>query len=195
MKLRRSICSTGYVQTSAVCAAGLVMCLALVFPGNSGAETYLRNNIHAQEKGNDIHASYANWTDPGEGHILIPVNSAVDIKPSRRSLTIVVKETGKTIDFEYDKDRMAMSAEDYINVISSTSPVSVDKLSKIDRKGIADGKAYPGMSKDGVRIALGYPAAHRTPSLNGNSWTYWTNRFGNYTVEFDKSGKVTSIKR
>ena len=28
------------------------------------------------------------------------------------------------------------------------------------------------MSKDGVRIALGYPAVNRTPSLNSSTWVY-----------------------
>lgn len=194
MKPRKGIHGIRSLQAICVWLSVLLTGAAFLFAGSASAETYLKNNIHAQEKGKDLNASYANWTDPGTGHVIVPVNSVVDIKPGRKSLTIVVKETGKTIDFEYDKDRMGMSTEEYTKLISSSSPVSLDKLSKIDRKGIADGKAYPGMTKDGVRIALGYPAVHRTPSLESDSWIYWTNRFGNYTVEFDKSGKVTGIK-
>ena len=44
------------------------------------------------------------------------------------------------------------------------------------------------MTKNGVRIALGYPAAHRTPSLENNSWIYWHNRFGTKVIEFDRKG-------
>ena len=29
---------------------------------------YLKNNIHAQVGSRDTKASYANWTDPGNGH-------------------------------------------------------------------------------------------------------------------------------
>jgi outer membrane protein assembly factor BamE (lipoprotein component of BamABCDE complex) len=47
-----------------------------------------------------------------------------------------------------------------------------------------------GMTKNGVRAALGYPATHRTPSLENQTWIYWTNRFQNYYVRFDKNGKV-----
>ena len=32
---------------------------------------YLKNNIHAQVGPRDTKASYANWTDPGNGHIII----------------------------------------------------------------------------------------------------------------------------
>jgi len=46
------------------------------------------------------------------------------------------------------------------------------------------------MTKNGVRAALGYPATHRTPSLENQTWIYWKNRFQNYYVRFDKNGKV-----
>ena len=38
---------------------------------------FLQNNIHAQSSIRDTKASYANWTDPGSGHIIIPVNTPV----------------------------------------------------------------------------------------------------------------------
>ena len=89
---------------------------------------------------------------------------------------------------------MQMSIEDYLKKITSTSKVSLDNLSAIDRKGIKDGKAYTGMTKDGVMMALGYPATHRTPSPASNRWIYWTNRFGTIAVLFDEKGIVTGIK-
>ena len=49
--------------------------------------------------------------------------------------------------------------------IKSSPPQSrspLETFPKLTAKGITDGKAYVGMSKDGVRIALGYPAVNRT---------------------------------
>jgi outer membrane protein assembly factor BamE (lipoprotein component of BamABCDE complex) len=71
----------------------------------------------------------------------------------------------------------------------------MDKFSELDRKGIAEGKAYVGMTKPGVMTALGYPATHRTPSPDANTWVYWRNRFGTMTVQFDDRGIVTSVER
>ena len=85
---------------------------------------------------------------------------------------------------EYNEGRMQMSIDQYLKYIVSPSPVSLEAFSEIDRKGIADGKAYMGMSKDGVRIALGYPARHRTPSLDSSTWVYWRNRFGTRAINF-----------
>ncbi len=156
---------------------------------------YLRNNIHVQVHENgDMRASYANWINPGAGHMVIPVNTPVEIGKIRRGIPIIIKSTGKIIDFEFDEKNMAMTAEQYVNFITTTEPVALRNLSDIDRKGIADGKAYKGMSKEGVRIALGYPAAHRTPSLAVNTWVYWRNRFATTAIDFDGNGKVKGIR-
>ncbi|MBP1750829.1 MAG: hypothetical protein H6Q52_3368, partial [Deltaproteobacteria bacterium] len=85
-------------------------------------------------------------------------------------------------------------ADQYIDLITSSTPVSLGGLSEIDRKGISEGKVYSGMSKEGVRIAFGYPAPHKTPSLGSDTWIYWTNRFKTIAVHFDKQGKVESVR-
>ncbi len=65
-------------------------------------------------------------------------------------------------------------------------------LSALDRQGIREGKALIGMSKDGVILAIGYPPEHKTPSLDGDAWRYWTSRFGQMVVNF-QNGHVVSI--
>ncbi len=163
--------------------------------GDTVAPRFLRNNIHAQQQKDELRAAYSNWTDPGAGHVIIPVNTPVTIRTARRDLVIVTQDTNKKIYFEFDEARMGMSNEQYIDIITSPRPVNFAGLSAIDRKGIAEGKAYIGMTKEGVRIALGYPAAHRTPSLEANTWSYWTNRLISMQVEFDSTGKVKKVDR
>jgi len=155
---------------------------------------YLKNNIHAQIGPKDTKASYANWTDPGGGHLVIPVNTPITIDKYKRGLIFTTQDDGRKIYFEYQSKNMGMSENEYLELITSPAPVPIDGFSPIDRKGIQDGKAYEGMTKEGVRIALGYPAKHRTPSLQGNTWTYWRSRFSVMVVEFDDSGKVISIQ-
>ena len=166
-----------------------------VVADNDTRPLYLKNNIHVYVDGNgDSKASYANWTDPGAGHQVVPVNTQVEIEMARLGFYIIVKSSGKRIDFEFNAERMAMSAEDYVKLITTREPVSLKELSEIDRKGIAEGKAHVGMSKDGVRIALGYPAVHKTPSLNESTWIYWRNRWGTTAIDFDNKGKVKFIR-
>ncbi|MDR2018062.1 MAG: hypothetical protein LBQ00_04200 [Syntrophobacterales bacterium] len=138
---------------------------------------YLKNNIHCQQRYGELRASYINWTDPaGIGHVIIPVNTPVIVDVSRRYPRIETQNIPKkTIIFELDKGRIEMSSEQYINIITSPQPTDIERRSAIDRKGIQEGKVYEGMTKERVRIALGYPAAHKTPSLDSAAWWYWTN--------------------
>jgi len=168
-------------------------------PAFSLESVYLANNIHYQAKNSNANwASYANYTDPGAGHHLLPVNTKVSIGIKTtfkgRGILITVHEDGKKIHMEYNKRNMNMSMDEYIKTITSPEKISLKKISTIDKKGIKEGKAYVGMTKDGVRMALGFPAQHKTPSLEDNAWTYWRNRFKTTVISFDGKGKVSSIR-
>lgn len=157
--------------------------------------TYLQNNIHAQVGKKHTKASYANWTDPGRGHVVIPVNSPVEIgKRYSRGFIIRALNERRKIYFEFNSRQMGMSAEEYGQLIASPHKVNLNDLSEIDRKGVKEGKVYIGMTKKGVRIALGYPAALRTSSLEDNTWIFWRNRWRTMAIEFGGNGKVKNIR-
>ncbi len=179
-----------------------ILCLTVVLlgvfvVGASAAEVrYTKVNIHAQQKdGKTAMASYANYTNPGEGHIVIPVGTEIRIiKKSKKRFDFTYNETGQVVRFEFHAQRMAMSVDEYLDKITSAAPYKPSGMSKLDMKGIKEGKALVGMSKAGVMAALGYPAAHKTPSPEANLWTYWTNRFVTTTVDFDDKGKAKAVK-
>ena len=161
---------------------------------------YLKSNIHGTErfKGSTrtLKASYANWVGPYNYHTFIPVNTPVVItKVKKNGIYMTSAVDGTKITFEFRSSNMAgISSDEYVGYITSPRKTSLKSMSPIDRKGIKDGKAYVGMSKDAVRIAWGYPALHRTPSLEDNLWTYWKNRFATTAIEFGAGGKVKSIR-
>ncbi|MBN1141365.1 MAG: hypothetical protein JXB25_06170 [Deltaproteobacteria bacterium] len=159
---------------------------------------YNRYNIHVQKlvtnRGEKIQASYANYTDPGPIHIIIPAGSQLTVKKvSKKLIVFHWPEKNLEVQFEFHEVRMGMDVKTYLDKIASPTPVSFAKLSKIDRKGIAEGKAYVGMSREGVMAALGYPAAHRTPSLEASTYIYWKNRYGTVAVHFNQQGKVIQV--
>ena len=168
-------------------------------PDLEASLVYLKNNIHGQKKFQGdtyfIRASYANWVGIYDDHSIVPVNTPIEVGKYRQGILLTSAADGTRIYFEYRSANMqGMPVEDYIKLITSPAKVSLKHLSRIDQKGISDGKAYPGMSKDGVRIALGYPALHRTPSLNENVWIYWYDRFQAMTITFSENGKVKTIR-
>ena len=160
----------------------------------SGRTVYLKYNIHAQQGPRDCKASYANWTNPGTGHFIIPVNTPVEIGTFKRGFSFIIKDDGRKVFFEFHPRNMAMSVDQYIDLITSPTKVSLKGISEKDHKGIREGKAYIGMTKKGVMRALGYPATHKTPSLEANTWVYWKNRFSTMVVEFDQNGKVKRVQ-
>lgn len=168
-----------------------------VFAG--GKSVYNKYNIHVQDqidrKGNHHYAaSYANYTNPGAGHKIIPAGTPLIIKKkSRKEIVFLTQKDNLLIEFEYHEPRMGMEVDKYLDLITAPEPVSLSKFSKEDRKGIEEGKAYAGMTREGVLTALGYPAQHRTPSLNSGTWIYWTNRFGTLSVDFNAKGRVTKV--
>lgn len=163
----------------------------------TGIVKYTKYNIHAQQSRLDIKASYAGYVDSGVGHFFIPPGSKIHFPDKghswRNGFWFTVVNTGQKVFFEFHSQRMGMMEQEYIDLITSDTPVSLDKFSEIDRNGIKAGTVYTGMSKQGVLTALGYPARHRTPSLDANTWVYWRNRFMTMAVVFDKNGVVRSI--
>lgn len=197
------------MQAKRLIVTSILMLAAVLFlsgvPAPASAETrYLKNNIHYQgrpDRGGVIvyRASYANYVDPGAGHEILAVNSEVDISVTKRgfrgrALLIVDKKTERQIYFEYNERNMGVPMQDYIDLISSTQKTSIGALSAKDKKGISAGRASLGMSRDGVRIALGYPAKHRTPTLESTEWVYWIDRFRTMLVRFGSSGVVTEVR-
>lgn len=178
-------------------------CLAVLLFATAPAwadSVFLKYNVHTQLKvgrsgEQNFSASYANYTNPGSGHVVIPAGSEISIlKTARKEFSFSVKADGRVVEFEFHEPRMGMSVEQYIGKITSPEPASLAEYSEQDQAGIAAGKAMIGMTKEGVMVALGYPAAHRTPSLDSSTWVYWTNRFKTIAVEFDEQGKVKSLR-
>jgi hypothetical protein len=67
-------------------------------------------------------------------------------------------------------------------------------ISADEQTNIKKGKIAVGMSKAAVLMAYGYPPGHKTPSLEGDEWIYWKDRFVNEPVYF-KDNKVSQIGR
>jgi hypothetical protein len=161
-------------------------------PLRAAGGVYTCYNLHYVSEMGAHRASYANWTDY-PGHSLLPYNTKVYPTVVENRIYFIVADTGMRIDFEYNAGRMGMSAWRYLALITSPTPVVYGGLNDVDRLGIATGRALVGMTKQTVLIALGYPARHRTPSLEDSGWTYWKGRRGAYVVEFDHNGNVVRI--
>ena len=62
-----------------------------------------------------------------------------------------------------------------------------------ERGNIKRGTVAKGMSREAVKVAIGYPPISRTPSLDANEWVYWRSRFKTFIVHFEHD-KVSRIQ-
>jgi len=107
-------------------------------------------------------------------------------------MTLVYKHGRKVYPFEQYLDRIFLTNPP--TLAGSSAPVAAAKGKKKAAaapsankfaKQIEQGLVEPGMTKAEVLMALGYPPAHRTPSLEQPIWTYWRNRWDVFMVYFD----------
>ena len=125
--------------------------------------------------------------------VLIPINTPVNLLSIDSDTALLkIQATGQPLTIEnvpkFTKDSMAIA----FSKIAGTSKVDLSVFTKAEQESILAGQVKPGMSKKAVLAAIGYPPQHETPTLEANSWTYWSNRFNRFIVNF-KNDKVESI--
>lgn len=147
-------------------------------------------NIHADYANNRLYALNYQMSN------LIPMCSKFVIEDIS-SKEIKISHQGKKYSYLWDKHTRAagQSLEENFNTFFGESCDSdrVKKLSKIDQEGIAKGTPLIGMTKEGVKYAMGIPPIHATASLDENNWTYWINKWARNILEFDEKGQLKFI--
>lgn len=191
MKCRLKV-ACGLALSAALSACGGGGFSAIKGPNVFTAETaYTLTNLHPDPQRMKMYA--VNYQQAGLIPYCTPVKF-VDTGSSR--VAFVLKDGGTTYYYDYH-DAAAEPFPDHLQRFFGLSCDSVRaklaSLSAKDREGVEKGQALVGMSKDGIVIALGYPPRHVTPSLDSDRWTYWSNRFNRFIVEFDGNGTVSQI--
>ena len=198
--MRTPIPSTPLVFTSYRLARrlALVSCLATLFLAarfaqakeaiiaTKGETYYTQFSLHYEE--------LRHLTTNYRKGVLVPVNTEVTFVKSSSSEIHVKLPDGGVLRLENVRE---FSGEDIVGIFKRTlgkEKVNLDTFSAKERESILVGNIEVGMSKDAVVKAYGYPPKHQTPSLEGNAWRYWRNRFATSIVQF-KDGNVTEIQK
>lgn len=158
-------------------------------PLRASPEVYTLVNLHPDEEDREL--SSVNYQDKG----LIPLCTPIRVTfLSTDYLEFTVLGSGRSYKYEFYDDMKAAPGEHVTRYFGTAcDPSVIATLDPIDQQGIREGKVYPGMSKDGVLLAIGYPPDHATKSLDDDTWRYWESRFDVFDVVF-KDGRVLKIK-
>ena len=181
-------------RASFALALSLVACASAPPPhavdaliGSPGVVTL--TNLHPDEPRSRLHA--ANFQQAG----LIPVCSEVALlERNKERLVFSVNASGKRYEYYHHKAAGEPFPDHLTRYFGTACPrAQLAALDKLDQEGVKQGKALPGMTKQGVVFALGYPPPHVTPSLDADRWIYWTNRFNRRAVVFER-GRVLVVE-
>jgi len=101
---------------------------------------------------------------------------------------VVEKYGSKTLPFDQFLDRLFLQTNPR-NRVARAVPAVRGRRAAPSRHdtlvAIEQGTVEPGMTKADVIMALNYPPANRTPSLDAPEWRYWRNRWNEYVIAFD----------
>ncbi len=150
------------------------LALALAIAGCGGGyvvdgtqELYLLTNLRPNARG--VMTSVLQW----RGATVLPVCTPVQIAGvSGRQIAFRDRTTGQRYRYLLHRSTRTPIQEHVTRYFGAQCP-NIAAYSPIDQQGIQSGQILPGMTKEGVIIAAGYPPEHQTPSLEGPTWTYW----------------------
>lgn len=147
----------------------------------AGRTYYLRHNL-MYEKGEWDATNY--WRG-----VLLPINTKVTVEYASNKAMRISWESGSLLieNSKYTKCDMATLAKRML----APNPVPVEKFGGEMAGSIASGTLVKGMTREQVIMTRGYPPAHKTPSITGETgrWIYWTSRYATETLVF-KNGKL-----
>jgi hypothetical protein len=165
--------------------------------GTDGATTvwnsgrgYTLVNLHPNDEQSLLSA--ANFQQPG----LIPVCSELEYLDLRlKGFTFRVVAT----DREYLYRNHKTAAEPFLDHLNRFfGPIcpsgEIEFLSEIDRQGIREGRAFVGMTRRGVILAMGHPPRHVNTDPNAPAFYYWKSRLKRVVILFGPDGLVSGIK-
>jgi hypothetical protein len=124
----------------------------------------------------------------------IPFGTRVHVDRVYRDAIDFTPEGHPTISVAYKYGDKAVPFDRYVDELLVDGDPRT-KLRKVPAKrvdAIETGRVEAGMTKDQVLMARGIPPAHRTPSLDSPTWTYWQNRWDTMVVYFtgDKVDRI-----
>ena len=144
-----------------------------VIEGNS--QLVLLTNLRVDARGNAT--SIQSW----RGTRVLPVCTPVNITLVR-SGEVRFQVGGQNHRYILHRST-SLPVEEHVNRYFGGACANIAQMSPADQAGIQQGRPMPGMSREGVILAVGYPPEHRTPSLDAPMWTYW-GETGEVQVQF-----------
>ena len=155
-----------------------------------GKVFYLCCNLHYDPKKPEI-------TDaiPTRG-TLVPFATRVEVQKVTSDSVLFEAAGHPPITLDYDHGTKAQPFDQYLSrlFVAEDPRLKLKKVPARQVKLVEKGTLAPGMTRDQVSMAVGYPPADRTPSLEATTWVYGADSGDAFVVYFDGTS-VSSVQR
>ncbi len=124
---------------------------------------------------------------------LLSVGAAVrPVSYGRYRLNTEIGGRSQAIGNDYSRNLpMEVFAKRY--VVTQNPALKLGTYPEKIRTAITSARVTPGMTREQVIMAIGYPVTDENPSLEAKTWRFWLSSFAEYQIVFDDHGKVKEI--
>lgn len=128
-----------------------------------------------------------------EGARIIPFGTPVTVTRQSRN-KVRLESGGKRLVLENHYSRDLSEAAFLARYVRAEDPreAAAGWPEKI-REAVASARLTPGMTREQVRISLGWPVSSENPDLEAPVWRFWLSSFDEIEVEFDDDGRLIDI--
>jgi len=135
--------------------------------------------------------SDSNYSENGKR--IIPVGTPTSVTGhGRHRINVRIDGARQAIGNDYSRDlSLADFAQRY--VVTEDPALKIAGYPAKIQDAIKRAKITPGMTREQVLMALGYPISSENPDLSADLWRYWLSSFAEFQVQFDGNGRVREI--
>ena len=128
-----------------------------------------------------------------EGARIVPFGTPVTVTRQSRN-KVRLESGGKRLVLENHYSRDLSEAAFLARYVRAEDPreAAAGWPEKV-REAVASARITPGMTREQVRMSLGWPVSSENPDLEAPVWRFWLGSFDEIQVEFDDDGLVTDI--
>ncbi|MDO8904106.1 outer membrane protein assembly factor BamE [Hydrogenophaga sp.] len=128
------------------------------------------------------------------GKRIVPYGTPLTFKGFGRN-RVEVEMEGKRqwLGNDYSRD---LSKEAFAQryIVATDPRTVVAKAGPKVRQAIETARVTPGMTREQVAMAVGYPVSSENPNLDAPRWRYWLWSYSPFTVIFNEQGRVASVE-
>lgn len=151
-------------------------------------EGYLCCNLRTDGKW----ISDINYAEAGKRIVPVGTPAKVTGYGRYRAFVDLGDNTKQAIGNDYSRDLdMGAFAQRY--VVADDPKKKLAGYSAAHREAIASARIMPGMTREQVLMAVGYPVSSENPNLDAKTWRFWLSSFAEFQVNFDDKGRVKDI--